>query len=241
MKNLGTCIALALACMSGAVLTHAVLAQPTAPVFNEAPVTQGNPQRTLLSLRFDDADIAHVMAAIAEQGKVEIVVSNDLGGKIRPLRLKDVTAEQAIRCVAAATNLEWRKLDNKTYLIMEKLPVVESDNNGEQRLPGQSPPTQSPRRIEPPSQGGNRTIIIPQTPASVTKIQNGIKVISPDPRVDYKLYVGKVQSSIDPKMIIRPSTPEALPLPPLPDILRNIPIIPRIPALPGLPPVPPAK
>jgi hypothetical protein len=233
MKNPGILTALAIVCMSLVSHTGAVLARPTAPAVNESPMTGGHPQRTLLSLRFDDVDIAQVMAAIAKQGNVGIAVRNDLGGKIRGVRLTNVTPEQAIRCIAAATNLEWRKLDDKTYLIVKMLPIAENDEGREQPLPGQTPPTQSPPVDESPDQERIRRFSSPQSPSSVTRIQNGIKVISPNPQIEYKLYVGPVNSNVDPEMVVNPIKPE---IPPMPDILHGIPVLPRIPALPGVPP-----
>jgi cold shock CspA family protein len=97
--------------------TAGALAVP-APAANNAAAQD----RPLVSLQFEDADVATLVRMIAEQSKVQIIINGDVTGKIGFIQLTDVEPEVAIQRVALAGNLQWRKLDQDTYIIAKELP-----------------------------------------------------------------------------------------------------------------------
>jgi uncharacterized membrane protein YgcG len=88
------------------------------------PLPQGP---ALVTLSFKDVSVAELVALIAEQGNVGIVINDDVNAKLKHINLIEKTPEEAIQFVAQAANLEWRKLDNKTYIIAKNLPPLTSE------------------------------------------------------------------------------------------------------------------
>jgi type II secretory pathway component GspD/PulD (secretin) len=79
-------------------------------------------ERPLVSLQFQDADVADLIQMIADQSKVQIIIHGDVTGqKIGYIKMEDVEPEIAIQRVAMAGNLQWRKLDNDMYVIAKNL------------------------------------------------------------------------------------------------------------------------
>jgi len=97
------------------------------PALKAPPLPQGS---SLVTLNFKDVSVADLVALIAEQGNVGIVINDDVNGRLKHISLIDKTPEEAIQFVAQAANLEWRKLDNKTYIIAKSLPALPSEQQG---------------------------------------------------------------------------------------------------------------
>ncbi|MGC4047858.1 MAG: hypothetical protein QM758_29025 [Armatimonas sp.] len=69
-----------------------------------------------LKLAFHQADATDVLRAISRLSGVSVAAAASLKGKLISVRLQDVTAEEALRIVAAASGADLRQVGN-TYLI----------------------------------------------------------------------------------------------------------------------------
>jgi type II secretory pathway component HofQ len=126
---------------SGAQAQEAV---PAAASALPAPVAAAQPGEGegLISLTFKDTQVADLIEMIARQGNVEITVNEDVQGTIRFINLQDKTPEEAIRRVALAGNLQWRKVGLNSYIVAKSLPPEET-------------PTQAITTPDVPSWNGN--------------------------------------------------------------------------------------
>ena len=87
-----------------------------------APMTQPGQAPDLISATFKDMDVAQALELIATQGDVEIMINEDVQGKIRLMIVKDKTAEQTIRDIARAQRLQWRKTGPNSFVVAKELP-----------------------------------------------------------------------------------------------------------------------
>jgi hypothetical protein len=92
---------------------------------NVPPTTQ-TPQ-SKINLEFRDVAVTDLIAMIAGQGEVGITIGADVDTslKLPYIKLPDVTPEEAIRRVAAAANLQFKKLDATTYFVGKNLPSAD--------------------------------------------------------------------------------------------------------------------
>jgi type II secretory pathway component GspD/PulD (secretin) len=80
--------------------------------------------QVLVSIDFADAPVAEIVSMIARQANINILINDDVTGRLKNVRMEDVTAEQAIRTVAQTANLTLtRAEDNKTYILSKGLPA----------------------------------------------------------------------------------------------------------------------
>jgi general secretion pathway protein D len=83
----------------------------------EAPATGEN----LINITVKDAPVAKVLEMIARAGGVNVVVGEEITGKIQSITLTDVTVEQALQYICLAENIYWRKLGN-AYIVSKTPP-----------------------------------------------------------------------------------------------------------------------
>lgn len=97
-------LALALALALAAVATW-----PTAVAAGHARAADAPAKRT--RYHFDDIPVRSALQVLAEEGNVNLVVSDTVGGNIS-LHLEDVTWEQALALILRLKGLEMRVLGN---------------------------------------------------------------------------------------------------------------------------------
>lgn len=102
MRTLPLILALAIAAV-------APLAWPTPAVAGHTRATAAPAART--RYHFDDIPVRSALQLLAEEGNVNLVVSDTVGGSIS-LHLEDVTWEQALAVVLRLKGLEMRVLGN---------------------------------------------------------------------------------------------------------------------------------
>ena len=120
-KNIISMGAVALyAMMSSPVPSFALEADKT-PSIALAPVKAS----TLISLEFARVSIPDALSMVSKQGGLSLVVGEDVHGTLPSIYLEDVTPEDAIRYIALAGRLTWKKLNAKTYLVMKAAPSNE--------------------------------------------------------------------------------------------------------------------
>jgi type II secretory pathway component GspD/PulD (secretin) len=91
------------------------------PAANLLPTAQ---ERALVSLQFEDADVAELVRMIGDQSGLQIIIPGDVSNvKIKYINLTNVEPEVAIQRVAQAGNLQWRKLDKDTFIVARTLPA----------------------------------------------------------------------------------------------------------------------
>lgn len=136
--------------VNGGVSAIAPAAAPLA-----APPQPQSP--TLLSFKFEEAPVAKVLSMIADQGGVDIIINGDVQEIVRFISINDKTPEEAIRSVVQATNLQFRRLENRTYMIGKSFPNDISDNAG--RMVS----TDTSRLVSPEEKSGTVSVI-PEIP-----------------------------------------------------------------------------
>lgn len=82
---------------------------------DETPPTSTPP----INLTVTDASITDLMAMLSEATGINIVVGQDVTGRIPSVNLRDVTVEEALRKIALAAGLHWYK-DGNGYLVTAK-------------------------------------------------------------------------------------------------------------------------
>ena len=88
------------------------------PSVDSTPIALSTaPSNPLISVDFTRAAVADILMMISQQGGVDIVIGEDVTGTLKSVHLTDKTAEQAIRTVATAAGVPWKKVDSKTYII----------------------------------------------------------------------------------------------------------------------------
>ena len=92
---------------------------PIAPEALPAPAASREVEAgpALISLQFENIEIAKLISMIADQGGVGIIVPDEVNKRVKSVNLKDVTAEKAIKYIAESNGYSWRKLDEKTFAI----------------------------------------------------------------------------------------------------------------------------
>ncbi len=118
-----------------------------------------------INIKIEDEQISKVLALLAEYAETNIVVGQDVKGKIESVNLTDVTVEDALRFICESTGLFWRREGN-TYLVSAK-PMTESatPQTGPAVSAGDTP------SVSPP----------PVVPAGVPKSAAGPPLVAPVP------------------------------------------------------------
>lgn len=114
----------------GAVALYAMMSSPVPSFALEADKTPSialAPAKasTLISLEFARVSIPDALSMVSKQGGLSLVVGEDVQGTLPSIYLEDVTPEDAIRYIALAGRLTWKKLNAKTYLVMKAAPSNE--------------------------------------------------------------------------------------------------------------------
>ena len=91
-------------------------------------VSENSRYKTLITLQFDKVSIATALSMVSKQGGLNLVIGRGVEGDLPSIYLEDVTPEEAVKYIAEAGGLTYRKLSAKTYLIsVEK--VIENRSN----------------------------------------------------------------------------------------------------------------
>ncbi len=150
----------------------------------EAPAGGEN----LINITVKDAPVARVLEMIARAAGVNVVVSEEVTGKIQSITLNDVTVEEALQYICLAENLYWRKLGSayivsKTQPPMPVVPVQPAPPEVQPTAPVAPPTPQTPEGTGVAAAGGT----IPPPPAASATI------VVPDPEGGESLVVKTVE------------------------------------------------
>lgn len=97
------------------------LVSPTGEMIPVAAPPQPQQATPLISIEFENVLVADLISMIAKQGNVGIIVGGDVEARLRNVTLINKTPEEAIRIVAQSANLAWRKIDDKTFAVANKM------------------------------------------------------------------------------------------------------------------------
>lgn len=89
----------------------------------EAPRPASTQKPVMLSLEFENVDLGSLASMISSEGGVNVIISDDVTNKkVKNIALSNVSAEEALRAVADASNVEFSKLNDGTFLLRRKDP-----------------------------------------------------------------------------------------------------------------------
>ena len=90
-----------------------------------SPLRNKPASQQTMTIEYEGGPATDLLKIIAGQGEVGITIGSDVEPtlKVTYIKLIDVTPEQAIRKVALAASLRWKKLDDNSYFIGKVLPA----------------------------------------------------------------------------------------------------------------------
>lgn len=110
-------------CLSAIVAMTSVAARCEIPVFiSTTPTEVSTTPQKLISLDFTRANVTDILTMVARQSGVDIIISEDVTGVLKSVHLSDKTPEQAIKMIAQAANVPWKKLDAHTFSLVQSSP-----------------------------------------------------------------------------------------------------------------------
>lgn len=101
----------------GSAPASAAVPAPVAPALPSAAA------RPMIELQFRDVDVAELLDIIATQFDVQVVISGDINERLSSINLSNKTPEAAIQAVVAAAKLQYRKMEDGTFLIGKDLGI----------------------------------------------------------------------------------------------------------------------